>query len=322
MSSTLFMNQGTTETPVRDLILEKNGRYVKFADELTEHILQKGSSENTYSLHQTVTVIDYENVSDSVAITSGVGKTIQESIINWNFITFESNDVQDQPELFRKIKPSAIISAADKAGIIPRSKTGEILHMFLIILAGFLAAGMIHLYTSTGSLSPFRLLEVFKDGWSDWKSAGLGVTFAIAGSIILSVTKSYLKTRNPRLHDIIKEHLRASTGAGTHDPTFITAVKNRFLQLPLPMAILIPAPECLDLFSKQVLHEILSEKECSIIGQILWIIGNKGDESTYPVRYSPAENTFPLNKIDYRYKYIDCLPRGKTTSKKPYPRAA
>lgn len=321
MSSRLFIHQSDNETPVEDLILEKNGRYVQFANELTEHILRKRTAEKTFGLHQTVAVIDYENIADSTGITSGVSKTLKESIINWNIITFEGDDEQDMPEIFKKIKPSTVIGAAEKSGIIQRSKKGGILQHMLFVVAGFLITGMIHLYNAGKPLSPVMLFEVVKNGWSNWNFVGPATATGITVSIILSVIRSYLKNRNPRLYHRIKEHLRTGDEAGTYDPAFVTAIKDRFLQLPFPLAILVTKPRRLDLFSKQVLCNILSDEECGTIGQIFWVIGAH-DGTTRPDICSSAEIALRPKKVDYRYRYISCMPRGKTTSKKPLPRAA
>ncbi|MBN1308255.1 MAG: hypothetical protein JXA18_10085 [Chitinispirillaceae bacterium] len=316
MAATTLYEQKDESRPVDDLILEKNGRYVKFSSEITQHILQQRSSEDQFVLHQTVMVIDYEDTADAVAIHTGIQKAVEGSIIKWNLIYF-GGEAQEtaRPALFRYIKPSDIIGAAEKAGIIPRSRVMTVLSISIILFTSIIIAVIIRLFNAGAPMTLPLLLEILKGGVHDRALLVAAASAGITESLLFSVLSRYFKTHDRRLQEMIADHLRSANTDQVTESVFITAVKERFLMLAMPMAVVIGDLHRIDVFSKKTFMEILTDKQCGTIGHILWIICEKVERSRGTGGILSAKrNGLPQGRIDHRYVFINRLPLGKKTA--------
>jgi hypothetical protein len=304
-----------------DLVLEKNGRYIRFADEVTQQILQPVSSDNKFSLHQTLMVISHDKKDHAATIYRGVKTTLEHSIINWDIIGLQTmNSTVPQPAIFRFIRSSSVIIAATKAGIIRQSTLMRSITVGLIILTGIMGAGLIMVFPADPVISFLLLPELLKGTWYGLSFPLLALAVVSIELLIFSLLSGYVRMRSPRLHKIIADHLHTSTATQTADPAFVAAIKEQFLQLPMPMAILIEDMQCLDIFSKNVLMSILSDKECTTIGKILWIICLKNGNKFHAVSSHSFEKSVPFpGMIDHHYFFVDHLPKGKKAATGRYP---
>ena len=122
---------------------------------------------------------------------------------------------------------------------------------------------------------------------------------------------------------MINERLLTTIADRTAGPVFMTAIKERFLKLPLPMAVMIGNPQGLDVVSKNVLVNILTDEHCGAIGQILWVICEKtGNDAGNAVMPSVKREIPPQGRIDHRYVFVGRLPYGKKPASDRFPLAA
>jgi hypothetical protein len=299
--TTLNTNESNKDLS-EDINLEKNGTRVKLSDELALMAMKRRDTADQFSLHHTVFVIECGDSTDTHDLHDTVGSLLAKSAIHWNVIDFDTHEknISGQPDIFRHLRSTHIMTAAQKAGIVPSSlRTGGIAFALLLVVC-FGIAGLIRLVPGHGPLSG-TLERTFFSGWPLMMIAGAS---ALIGWIFFSFFHRIGLASNNNIRIRIIDHAKTIAMEKQYNDPFTKKIENSFLGLDMPMALVINNPGTIDAYTQHVFSHILSSEIHSTVGLILWIVLKKDirDPITDCIMALEKQEGFRQNIVSYHYR--------------------
>ncbi|MBN1575548.1 MAG: hypothetical protein JW913_03295 [Chitinispirillaceae bacterium] len=288
----------------RDIYLEENGRPVTLSGELTLLAMKKGDTTDPFSLHHTVLVIDCDHDTDPHTLSETVETVLSKAVIHWNVIGLGAHDDNNvQPAIFRHLRPLSVIAAAKKAGVIPSSLLTFITALITILLLSIGIAGTIRSLIASEPVSSASFKQFLNGIAADRVFMVTAAAGILAGWAAFTFFHNKHLVRDESIRKSISDHIGTIQALKPESDIFMKNVKDSFLALGMPMAVVIDDPHQLDDFSHRILSNILSSQDHYTIGLMLWIIfkRDKNDPITDSISAAEKETGFWKNIISHHY---------------------
>ncbi len=243
---------------IGDLRLERNGSFVTFAGELASKVLAFQKKGNAFDLQQEIFLI--ENCPEQVNLT--VKEVLKRSVLDWNILSFNGSQTKSHLELLEKLGSGSVLTSAEKAGLVKPGLLKTKMGISLLFLFSLLFAGAVSLWGfGIGSIGMLLTNFVF------WCTTG-GIFLG------LFLTWKYLRrsvlSRSEKIRQSIAK-CASSFVSQNGENKLISSIKDEFLNLRMPMAVVVNNFDALDLFSQEVFSRIILDQKIAQTGLIMWI---------------------------------------------------
>lgn len=253
-----------------DIRLAHNGTTTTLKSEINRKIHSYQKKETVDCLQHDIMIINLADKNDGVEKV--IENAFSNSDINWNLLSLGKQKILDEePEIFRIVKPIKIITAARKTGLLERKLWSGLIGSGLILLFCLILCGGFLFYTDgnlNGSSIVNGIAEILQNksfliSWCVSSFAGL--------FIYRLIEENRLKNDTGLLKRILD-----NTGRGDScekaSSEFFCNIRDEILNMQMPMAIVVGNNEFLDSFTRRILNELLIIEKHQSSGLIFWVI--------------------------------------------------
>lgn len=286
-----------------DIRLDQNGTKTTLKSEISRRIHSYQKSEVVDYLQHDVMIISRSEKSDDLEMT--VENALSSSDVNWNLLSFHGRRFLDNnPEVFRFLKPFSIVNAAKKAGVINQSRWVDLIWPGLILLVCLILCEFVYHFTS-GNLNGNSILS---QATQILKSKAFLISWCLSSLTGLLVYRLIKRSRLINNAGLLKKIVDYSCSSDLSDKIsgeFINHLSNEVLQLQMPLAIMVSGNEYLDSFTRKILAEMLTMERSQNIGLIFWIIidhEESGAENELIAHVKKNNNKTGFSNKNYRFE--------------------
>jgi len=267
-----------------DVVLNREGVFTHFSKEVSQILQENSSTQDVFTLRRFLLEIEVDSDALEQDCASAIGRCIRNSSVHWNVVDVSSSRLlQGQPKVFNALKPTRVLKAARKAGVLPSSNSVFASIIFLVfILSGGLILLVKRWITSVppglNSLRDMLLSPAANGGY-----LALWGLLLITGIVLAAYVSGKMMERNAGLWKQLAAKVQNADEVDGRLEQFRKEVINELSLLDMPRMLLVGVDQ-LDRFSTETLYAHLRDEGNSHTGLSVWILFVKSGTKAF----SPA----------------------------------